>query len=455
MLQLIAITHQEWLQWIADGHLRCGDRIRTVPDRDSVETLDALLASAPAFSPRDDQAIIFAQLIQRGGTTSNAAQAVVKLEFVLEFFPLNGRGAQLIEGDARRANVRLSSPYLSQAFDNWRDSQLKHAAHDAGLRFVESAGYPCRADTGIRPPQPADVDAWKQKGLAKFEKRRNDRSFGCRIALSILEGQVDEQTWGQIKSRWGTPSFPKDPDAAQIGSRSVCDWPWFRKQAQTVRDYLEGIGKPFPLVQQAALAYWRDRLESQDGAGLERQAELDALARDLRIIEADEGIDRAIEAAYLLGRIARRDTVNQLYYATHHGDFPSLCVQQRDGWLCERVPSIQELSTSGVEIVERASISPGMEAIEGLRSPASSEEADDQRTMDESPTLDASDSMSKHAQTPVPVESKSESSPTARSEVPLSTVGIPMGSTSDVRCTSQQGAPGDPEKSEASGSRVD
>lgn len=445
MLRLIAIIHQEWLQWITDGHLRCGDRVRTVSDRDSVETLRALFESAPAFSPRDDQAIIFAQLIACDGAAPSAAQAVLRLESVREFFPLNERGAQLIEGDARRASVRLSSPYLSQAFDTWRESELRRAAHDAGHRFVASAGFRCDPDSQIGPSQPADVDAWKPRGFAKFEKRRNDRSFGCRVALSILEDRVDGETWGQIKSRWGTPSFPPDSDAAHIGIRSICDWPWFRRQAQSVRDYLEGVGKPFALVQQAALAYWRDRLESQGGAGLERQVDLDALARDLRIIEADEGVDRAIEAAYLLGRIARRDTVNQLYYATHHGDFPSLCVQQRDGWLCASVPSIREFISSGMGIVETASSSPGLESIERSRSPASSDKADDQRTMDEPSALDVSGSMSKHAQPPAPAEPKSESSPPAQSEVPSSAVEIPIDSTSDARCTSQQGAPDDPE----------
>ena len=454
MLRLIAITHQEWLQWIADGHLRCGDRVRTVSDRESVETLHALLESAPAFSPRDDQAIIFAQLIDSDGTAASAVQADLKLETVLEFFPLNERGAQLIEGDARRASVRLSSPYLSQAFDTWRGSELRRAAHDSGLRFVASAGYPPDPDSRNRSPQPADVDAWKPRGFAKFEKRRNDRSFGCRVALSILEAQVDEETWGQIKSRWGTPRFPQESDAAHIGGRSICDWNWFRRQAKTVRDYLEEIGKSFGIVQQAALAYWRDRLESQGGAGLERQADLDALARDLRIIEADEGVDRAIEAAYLLGRITRRDTVNQLYYATHHGDFPALCVQQRDGWLCERVPSIQELALSDTEIVEPPASSPGLESIDRSNYTEPSDNMDKHRTVDRPVSLDESDPVSKHEQTPASAESQSESSPPARSEAPSSTGGTSMDSTFDARCMSQRGEPS-PEESGDSGSRLD
>jgi len=398
MIRLIAITHQEWLQWIADGCIRCRDRVRLVSDRESDESLQALLACAPAFSLKDDQAIVFAQLID-GDTESTIDTASLphslKLEFVSEFFPLNERGEQLIAGDARRANVRLSSPHLSRAFEAWRDSELKRAAHEAGVRFLLSAGYSADESSQIQTPQPIDVDSWKPKGFVKYEKRRNYASFGCRVALRILEERVDPETWDQLRNRWGSPGFPEEADVAHVGGKAVCDWRWLRKQAQNVREYLQSIGQSFPLVQQAALAYWRDRLESHGGAGLERPDELSALARDLRIIEADEGTELAVQAAYLLGRTARRDTVNQLYYATHHNDFPALCVTARNSWLGERIPSIQELEGVEAKGARQDVTNQRLESAEAIPSTAPTDQGCNQLVVDGSSPEDVVSSTSK------------------------------------------------------------
>jgi hypothetical protein len=348
MKRLVAITHEEWLQWIAEGQLRCGARVREVPDQESEATLHALLECAPGFSVRNDQALVFAILTDTPAAISNRT---LPLECVREFFPLNERGAQLIEGDARRARVRLGTPHLACAFESWRTSELDRTAHETGHRFVLSAGFSHFAAEREIEPLSRQAIAWKPTTFSKYERRRNSVSFGWRVALAKLHESMEPQLWEQFSPRVSGFEFPKEADAPCASGSSICDYVPLRQLAHQLRGAPELAGLRFSLVQRAALAHWLDRLEVHDGAGLQRPEELRALARDLRIIEADEGTERAIEAAYLIGRAVQRDTVNQLYYAKNCGQFPALSVTAHDGWLGEPVVGIAAINERVAEPV--------------------------------------------------------------------------------------------------------
>ena len=343
-LYYVAITSQEWLNWIETGELRCSSRIHRLNGVDDRAGIYRLIELAPDFSLKADDGLLFARLCVRevpegqSGESSQTPNARVPLEQVIEFFPLNARGYKLLSGDARRAMVCLGEPHFETVFEDWRSTERARRMHEHGVRFVQSAGFEGKAANQEALARLTPVAPRKPAAFAKIERKRNHAYFGWAIALVNISDHLGKEHWGAIRRAIAPEALMKNLETRAVAGLAIAESADVRKLAWQLRKEVKArLDQDCFPCRDSVIAHWHDRLELADGGGFERDLELQSFGRDLRVVEADEGLDAAVSAAYTIGLVARRETVQQLYYASHAEAFASLAPSAPTAWLGPRV----------------------------------------------------------------------------------------------------------------------
>ena len=416
----VAITTQEWLNWIENGELRCSARIHQLSSIKDHAGIQRLIERGPDFSLKADDAIVVARLSKPADPEGQLDQSIhsvnarVPLENVIEFFPLSARGHKLLSGDARRAMVRLGEPHFEPAFEEWRSNERTRRLHEQGIKFVHSAGFDAeelneQTLAGLRAATPR-----KPASFAKIERKRNRVYFGWAIALANICEHVGAEHWQALRRSVALDILLKELETQSAVGVAIAVPADVRKCALQIREQVKArLGSDCFPCRDSVIAHWTDRLELADGAGFERENELLAFGRDLRVVEADEGLNAALIAAYTVGLAARREIVQQLFYASRADRFTSLMTLAPTAWLGDRVDryvvnAVDELSDVaaagtdlGTAACERRVIVCALE--EQLSAQSNKSEAD----------IDAADRATIPAATPLPSETAVESEPRA------------------------------------------
>jgi len=210
--------------------------------------------------------------------------------------------------------------------------------HEQGIRFAQSAGFDGEAINREALARLTPAVPRKPPSYAKIERKRNHAYFGWALALVNISDHLGKEHLSAIRRAIAPEALMKILETRTVAGLAIAESADVRKLAWQLREQVKArLDQDCFPCRDSVIAHWHDRLELADGGGFERDHELQSFGRDLRVVEADEGMNAAVTAAYTVGLVARRETVQQLYYASRAEEFTSLVPSAPTAWIGARV----------------------------------------------------------------------------------------------------------------------
>ena len=327
---IFALLRQEWLNWVASGHIRFhSKRICTLEGTEDYQGFSKLMSNSPDETWFDAGGYILASIpfrrknkkFVKSVPVKERVEEWIRIDAVQQFYPLSELGARSLQGDASRAHVKLGQPIFQRLWEAWCEEQREIRADWRGKLFVKTLDYDVpHLDTipeSVLPYLRLEEETPSEKKDSAYTIR-GTHAYAWAAAFSLLEsllGQfpVDKQRLNAViqktKKEYDlTQPILGDPDFFEL----------IEALDKAVSDKYPGILTISFLV--VVFHYcWQITAE--------KTPNMAALKQDLAALVHNGDTHLAASAAYFIGRAMEDIPVTMLAYAKTPKQYPALqCV---------------------------------------------------------------------------------------------------------------------------------